>query len=77
MTKMVAEMQLMESTESFTVADSILNKLNGSIEANIRIKDHIMRHANEEYIDEGNITLLLSLLDNFIQYLNYINYYKL
>lgn len=70
MTKMVAEMQLRESTESFTVADSILTKLNGSIEANIRIKDHIMRRANEEYIDEGNIRLLLSLLDNFIQYLN-------
>lgn len=29
-----------------------------------------MHRANEEYIDEGNIRLLLSLLDNFIQYLN-------
>ena len=73
MTRLVTDLKLKESTESFSVADSILTKINGSIEANIRIKDHIIRRADEESLessDEGNIRLLLSLLENFIQYLS-------
>ena len=69
MQKLVTEMQL---RESFTVADSILTKLNGTIEANVRIKDHITRRANEESLqgnDECNVRLLVSLLERFIQYL--------
>ena len=72
MQKLVTEMQLRESTESFTVADSILTKLNGTIEANVMIKDHITRRANEESLqgnDECNVRLLVSLLERFIQYL--------
>ena len=73
MTRLVTDLKLKESTESFSVADSILTKIYGSIEANIRIKDHIIRRAVEESLessDEGNIRLLLSLLENFIQYLS-------